>query len=96
MNLLDKLRKAGIKVWLDPHGINYDGPAEILTDEILAKMKQDKKALLLALIREKVVEYPPEAERRDERPYFGPASRALLAQHMGNCHQKPTIYKGGL
>lgn len=83
MTLLDQLRRRGVRVWLDGHGLNYDGPAEILTDEILARMKREKKALVLALIREKVVEYPPENERRDGRPYIGPTTRAMLAQYMG-------------
>lgn len=83
MTLLDQLRRRGVRVWLDGHGLNYDGPAEILTDEILARMKQEKKALVLALIREKVVEYPPENERRDGRPYIGAATRALFNRYMG-------------
>jgi len=82
MNLLEHLESQGVRLWLGTQSLEYEGPKNVLTEETLSLMRQNKAQLVLTLARRKVKEYPPAAIRTSGRPYIGPTTTLLLSQYL--------------
>ena len=79
---LEELESLGIHLTLDSRGIRFDGPAEVLTDELMAEMKRHRPILIYQVIRRNILEYPPAKERKDGKPYIGPLTKELLERYL--------------
>lgn len=80
---LEELQQLDIKLWLDEEeGVLFDGPADILTDEMLGSIKQHRRELITELVQRKIHEYPSEFKRVDGKPYIGPESKKLIDRYM--------------
>lgn len=98
--MLDELRSLGVVVWLNHEGqLAFDGPSDVLNDDLLARMKANK-AGLLAEVRESNTRARAESQDGafDNCPECGPSYQLEMVEaglECPKCRELIWRFEGG-